>query len=270
MYSCRPKISIATSTTGGLSTPLGRAKYPGMSPSATFIFVSPAVRPLVSVLMTSARTGPAASVYPAAAAADAVVKPRRENGATFVSPTISDASWGSAVMIDPPACGRHIQQIIRGEGKSRACEDSTQIRGRWRGFGTGGPAKKQGRRRSITPTALPAPDIKIGSRRPVNRILTRFFTGKCDPVHKRRKKSCGQLLGESWPRAIRSGTGRGGDVTGSRVSVISLSAVAGAGSGNRRAVVAKRDPYIRVALRLTLDKAVAGLGPGHDVLVLFF
>ena len=30
-------------------------------------------------------------------------------------------------------------------------------------------------------------------------------------------KSCGQLLGESWPRANRSGTGRGGDVTGSRV-----------------------------------------------------
>src|SRR6202171_6185570 len=34
---------------------------------------------------------------------------------------------------------------------------------------------------------------------------------------RRRQKSCGQLLGESWPRAIRSGTGRGGDVTGSRV-----------------------------------------------------
>jgi len=29
-------------------------------------------------------------------------------------------------------------------------------------------------------------------------------------------KSCGQALGEAWPRAIRSGTGRGGDVTGSR------------------------------------------------------
>src|ERR1700681_1742134 len=113
-----------------------------MSPSATFIFVSPAVRPLVSVLMTSARTGPAASVYPAAAAADAVMKPRRENGATFVSPMISDASWGSAVMIDPPACGRRIQQIIRGEGKSRACEDSAQIRGRWGGIGKGGPEKK--------------------------------------------------------------------------------------------------------------------------------
>jgi len=26
------------------------------------------------------------------------------------------------------------------------------------------------------------------------------------------KKGCGQPLGESWPRAIRSGTGRGGDV----------------------------------------------------------
>ena len=31
------------------------------------------------------------------------------------------------------------------------------------------------------------------------------------------QKSCGQPLGDGWPRAIRSGTGRGGDVTGSRV-----------------------------------------------------
>jgi hypothetical protein len=42
------------------------------------------------------------------------------------------------------------------------------------------------------------------------------------PGAKARQKSCGQLLGESWPRAIRSGTGRGGDVTGSRVSVVSF------------------------------------------------
>src|SRR5882757_8146559 len=99
-----------------------------MSPSATFIFVSPAVRPLVSVLMTSARTGPAASVYPAAAAADAVMKPRRENGATFVSPTISDASWGSAVIVDfLRHIGRRIQQIIRSESKSRACENSARF-----------------------------------------------------------------------------------------------------------------------------------------------
>ena len=32
------------------------------------------------------------------------------------------------------------------------------------------------------------------------------------------EKSCGQALGEAWPHAIRSGTGRGGDVTGSRNS----------------------------------------------------
>src|ERR1700686_3491346 len=80
-------------------------------------------------------------------------------------------------------------------------------------------------------------------------------------------KSCGQLLGESWPRAIRSGTGRGGDVTGSRVSVKSL-VIAGAGGGNRRTAVAERDPHIGVALRLPLDEAVSGLGPGHDGFVL--
>src|SRR5216684_5286733 len=42
-------------------------------------------------------------------------------------------------------------------------------------------------------------------------------------------------------------------------------AIAGAGSGDRGTAVAKRDPYVRVALRLTLDEAVSGLGPGHDV-----
>src|SRR5882757_11287587 len=40
------------------------------------------------------------------------------------------------------------------------------------------------------------------------------------PIILGRQKSCGQLLGESWPRAIRSGTGRGGDVTGARNSMI--------------------------------------------------
>src|SRR6266705_5055963 len=44
--------------------------------------------------------------------------------------------------------------------------------------------------------------------------------------------------------------------------------IAGAGGGDRRAAVAKRDPYVGIALRLTLDEAVAGLGPGHDVLIL--
>lgn len=38
-------------------------------------------------------------------------------------------------------------------------------------------------------------------------------------IHAVPQKGCGQALGEAWPRANRSGTGRGGDVTGSRVSI---------------------------------------------------
>jgi hypothetical protein len=49
--------------------------------------------------MTSARTGPAASVYPAVAAADAVMKLRRDNGAVLVSPTASGVHSSSAVDI---------------------------------------------------------------------------------------------------------------------------------------------------------------------------
>jgi hypothetical protein len=50
------------------------------------------------------------------------------------------------------------------------------------------PDKKQGRRRSITSTALPAPDIEIGLRHPVNCMMPRNATGICDPVHIRREK----------------------------------------------------------------------------------
>src|SRR3977135_60690 len=46
------------------------------------------------------------------------------------------------------------------------------------------------------------------------------------------------------------------------------SAIARAGGSDCGAAVAKRDPYIRIALRLALDEAVSGLGPGHDVFVL--
>src|SRR6266513_4483337 len=85
----------------------------------------------------------------------------------------------------------------------------------------------------------------------------------------RPQKSCGQPLGESWPRAIRSGTGRGGDVTGSRVLLFRVAlAIAGAGGGDRGTAIAERDPYVRIALRLTFDEAISGLGPGHDVFVL--
>src|SRR5207248_4357811 len=45
-------------------------------------------------------------------------------------------------------------------------------------------------------------------------------------------------------------------------------AVAGAGGGHRRPAVTERDPDIGIALRLPLDEAVAGLGPGQDVFVL--
>src|ERR1700738_1025234 len=73
------------------------------------------------------------------------------------------------------------------ERKSSACEDRTMERSRgWcRGFGW---HKKQGRRRSITLTALPAPDIEIGLRHPVNYSLARNRADECDPFHSRYKK----------------------------------------------------------------------------------
>lgn len=49
-------------------------------------------------------------------------------------------------------------------------------------------AKKQGRRRSIPSTTLPAPDIEIGSRHPVNLRMPGILTGMCEPVHIRRGK----------------------------------------------------------------------------------
>src|SRR3954468_9394530 len=78
-------------------------------------------------------------------------------------------------------------------------------------------------------------------------------------------KKVAASLGGGWPRAIRSGTGRGGDVTGSRNSVTRLAC---AGGGDRVSTIAECDPYIGIALRLTLDEAVAGLGPCHDVFIL--
>jgi hypothetical protein len=53
-----------------------------------------------------------------------------------------------------------IQQAIAAERKSPACEDPADHSGRC--------VKKQGRRRSITPSGLASPDIEIGLRRPVN------------------------------------------------------------------------------------------------------
>jgi hypothetical protein len=56
------------------------------------------------------------------------MKPRRENGATFVSPMTSAVSCGSALMMDflrlVTIC---IQQTIAAERKSPACEDPADI-----------------------------------------------------------------------------------------------------------------------------------------------
>src|SRR6516165_5082133 len=86
------------------------------------------------------------------------------------------------------------------------------------------------------------------------------------PVDRWVKEVRPAFWGKGWPRAIRSGTGGGWDVTGSRFLI--LLSLAGAGGGDRRAGVAERDPDVGIALRLALDEAVSGLGPGHDVFVL--
>src|SRR5215468_10272707 len=60
------------------------------------------------------------------------------------------------------------------------------------------------------------------------------------------------------------GTGRGGDVTGSANSFLS----ARRNRGGRGAWFTKRDPHVRIGLRLSLHEAVAGLGPGQDLRLL--
>ena len=86
--------------------------------------------------------------------------------------------------------GSRIQQAIAAERKSPACEDAAGVTAACLGRGSGirRARKEQGRRRSIPLTALPAPDIKIGSRRPVGCIMPRDFAAICDPFHIRQKK----------------------------------------------------------------------------------
>src|SRR5260370_14771822 len=71
-----------------------------------------------------------------------------------------------------------IQQTIAAERKSPACEDAAGITAACLGGGRGyrRARKEQGRRRSIPLTALPAPDIKIRSRRPLKSTLRRGFS----------------------------------------------------------------------------------------------
>jgi hypothetical protein len=131
-------------------------------------------------------------------AADAVMKPRRENGATFVSPMTSDVSRGSALMMDfPPVCWNvhSTKQLLRKANHQPARIRLISVADASGASGKSG-TKKQGRRRSITPSGLASPDIEIGLRRPVNYSLTRNFTEKCDPFHNRHKKCSAGSFGE--------------------------------------------------------------------------
>jgi hypothetical protein len=58
------------------------------------------------------------------------------------------------------------QRILRSEGRMPELEHALSERARCAQPGFGRP-KKQGRRRSMPSTTLPAPDIEIGSRHPV-------------------------------------------------------------------------------------------------------
>ena len=71
---------------------------------------------------------------------------------------------------------------------SRENDPTAQVRGQPWGRAPIGEAKKQGRRRSIPSTTLPAPDIEIGSRHPVNLSLPRNRAAMCEAVHNWRKK----------------------------------------------------------------------------------
>jgi hypothetical protein len=112
------------------------------------------------------------------------MKPRRENGATLVSPMISEVSRGSALI------GR--SSFLGGAFGLQSGANANHLLERCGAVGArSGPKighKKQGRRRNIPSTTLPAPDIKIGSRHPVNFTMPGILAGMCEPVHKGGKK----------------------------------------------------------------------------------
>src|SRR5579871_460614 len=59
----------------------------------------------------------------------------------------------------------------------------TSLRGGCKKSRSGRGINKQGRRRSMPPTTLPAPEIEIGSRLPVRWNMPRDFTDECELVH---------------------------------------------------------------------------------------
>src|ERR1700712_3603358 len=92
------------------------------------------------------------------------MKPRRDNGAVLVSPTMSDVSIGSALIVFFSLDGGRIQQAIASEHKSRGRVDFTRLGCGpslpWRGQKTRPPAEYNALR------PCHAPGIKIGLHRP--------------------------------------------------------------------------------------------------------
>ena len=129
--------------------------------------------------------------------AGAVPAGRRRVGAGSVFPARLHAVVGRG---RNRLCGRdELQfQIAGGQGNDRRAAYPGRILARVAaGVGkllrflqaaAGKEGKKQGRRRSIPSTTLPAPDIEIGSRHPVNFRMPGIFAGMCEPVHKGGKK----------------------------------------------------------------------------------
>src|ERR1700722_1327156 len=127
------------------------------------------------------------------------MKPRRENGATFVSPMKSGVCRGSALMEGFP---RDLLECAFSR-QSNTNHQPARIFGISAGeiFGLIRPVKKTRPPAEYDAcAALPCPDIEIGLRRPVNYRMHGWGAGLCDPSHNWRKK----LRPASW----RQGPGR--------------------------------------------------------------
>src|SRR3954447_19667744 len=109
------------------------------------------------------------------------MKPRRESGGTGGRPMTSEVGRGSALIGGSSFLGGAFS------GQNR--ENANHLLARCRQVGEAQiRIKKQGRRRSIPSTTLPAPDIEIGSRHPVSDRMTGIPAAVCEPVHKDGKK----------------------------------------------------------------------------------
>src|SRR6266568_4427861 len=82
------------------------------------------------------------------------------------------------------------------------------------------------------------------------------------------KKSAAGSGGRAGRARSRSGDGEGWGRDRGRVAPCRFLHSARGGSGNRRTRIAERDPDVRVALRLAFHKAVTGLRPEQDLILL--